>query len=86
MKPIRLTKHALSYSRYRGFTEFEVEKTIRECEWQVGELDRFECRMNFEYNNIWNKKYYEIKQIRPIFVEEEYEIVVITVYTYSFSE
>ena len=32
----------------------------------------------------WNKRYHRIKQVRPIFVEEENEIVVVTVYTYFY--
>jgi hypothetical protein len=84
MKPIRFTKHALSYVDKRGFTESEVEEAILESEWIIDELGKLECRMNFEYKADWNKKYYDIKQIRPIFVEEDEEIVVITVYTYYF--
>jgi hypothetical protein len=84
VKPIRLTKHAISYLDKRGFTEEEVIRAIRESEWIVGELGKLECRLNIEYNSIWNNKYYDIKQIRPIFVEEVDEIVVVTVYTYFF--
>jgi len=48
------------------------------------ELDRFECRMNFTFEQEWNGKVYQTKQVRPIFVEETDEILVITVYTYYF--
>jgi hypothetical protein len=41
-------------------------------------------RKDFIFENEWNKKYYKIKQVRPIFVEEETEIVVVTIYTYFF--
>lgn len=84
MKPIRLSKHAQSYFETRGFSEEEVVKSIQSSEWLIGDLGKLEARTNFAYNAVWNKKYYEIKQIRPIFVEEEEEIVVITVYTYFF--
>lgn len=43
-----------------------------------------ECRMNFIYGRIWNGKRYETKQVRPIFVEQAEEIVVVTVYVYYF--
>lgn len=33
---------------------------------------------------MWNKRVYTTKQVRPIFVEESNEIVVITVYVYYF--
>jgi len=86
MKSIRLTKHALAYQEIRGFSIDEVKATIKESIWEKAELGKMECRKNFEFKNTWNKKYYDIKQIRPIFVEEENEIVVITVYTYYFKE
>jgi len=38
----------------------------------------------YTYEAMWNKKYYRIKQVKPVFVEEENEIVVITVYTYYY--
>lgn len=37
------------------------------------------------FNAEWNDTFYEIKQVRPIFVEEEVEIVVVTVYVYYYS-
>jgi len=41
-----------------------------------------ECRKIFAFNREWNKKLYATKEVRPIFVEEADEIVVVTVYTY----
>ncbi|MBM2817312.1 MAG: hypothetical protein HW421_4074 [Ignavibacteria bacterium] len=84
MKAIKLTTHAKSYFDTRGFSEEEVQNTIQTSDWITGELGKLECRKNFEFKSYWNKKFYEIKQIRPIFVEEDMEIVVITVYTYYF--
>jgi hypothetical protein len=40
--------------------------------------------MDFAFGREWNGKVYQTKQIRPIFVEEADEILVITVYTYYF--
>jgi hypothetical protein len=34
------------------------------------------------FNRDWNGKIYATKEVRPIFVEETDEIVVVTVYTY----
>lgn len=86
MKPIRLSKHASNYFEIRGFSDVEVFDAILSSDWIIGESGRYECRKNFEYKSIWNKKFYDIKQIRPIFVDEENEIVVITVYVYYFKE
>ena len=84
MKPIKLSEHAKEQLFFRGTTEEEVIETIQASEWQPAELGRLESRKNFPFENEWNKKYYKIKQVRPIFIEEEKEIVIITVYTYFF--
>jgi len=86
MKPIRLSGHAKEQLFFRGTTEEEVLEAIRTAQWGPAELNRLECKKNFAFENIWNKKYYKIKQVRPIFVEENEEIVVITVYTYFFEK
>jgi hypothetical protein len=82
MKPIRLSAHALSYAKKRGFTVAEVEDTIRGGRWEPAELGRIECRKTSPFNREWNNRMYASKEIRPIFVEEADEIVVVTVYTY----
>jgi Domain of unknown function (DUF4258) len=82
MKPIRLSGHALSYIVKRGFTVAEVEDTIRTGRWEPAELGRMECRKTFLFNRKWNERLYANKEVRPIFVEEADEIVVVTVYTY----
>lgn len=84
MKPIRLTKHALGYIASRGFTVAEVEESIRTGKWGTAELGRLDCRKDFPYGREWNGKVYATRQVRPVFVEEAQEIVVITVYTYYF--
>jgi hypothetical protein len=84
LKPIRLSTHALSYTNKRGFTVAEVEEAIRTSPWQPTELRRLDCRKDFAYRKEWNGKFYPTKQVRPVFVEEAAEVVVVTVYTYYF--
>ncbi len=84
MKAIRLSAHASSYGASRGFTLAEIEEAIRESRWGPAELGRMECRKVFPFNRQWNGKRYANKEVRPIFVEEADEIVVVTVYTYYF--
>ena len=84
MKPIRLSKHASGYIVSRGFTVAEVEEAIRTCPWAATELGRLDCRKDFSFASAWNGKVYATKQVRPVFVDEGEEIVVITVYTYYF--
>ena len=84
MKPIRFSAHALGYVAKRGFSLEEVEEAIRLKHWAPAELNHLECRMEFSYNQFWNGNFYHIKQVRPIFIEDPDEIVVITVYTYFY--
>ena len=83
-KPIRLSGHAGEQLRFRGGTEQEVIETIRAAPWQPAELGRLECLKEFTFNAEWNRKRYATKRVRPIFVDEAHEIVVITVYVYYF--
>jgi hypothetical protein len=84
VKSIRVSNHALRYLTKRGFTVAEVEEAIRTARWQPAELERLNCRKDFPYGKEWNGKVYATKQVRPVFVEEATEIVVVTVYTYYF--
>jgi hypothetical protein len=84
MKPIRLSGHARDTMRYRGASEEEVVETIRSASPEPAEAGRLECRKDFTYGRLWNGKWYATKQVRPIFIEEPDEIVVVTVYVYYF--
>ena len=84
MKPINFSRHAKEQLTFRGATEQEIIEAIRTCHLEPAELGRLQYKKDFLYENIWNKKYYKTKHVRPIFVEEETEIVVITIYTYYF--
>lgn len=83
-KPIRLTAHAAGYTDRRGFEAGEVEEAIRTAPWEPAESNRWQCRKDFPFAKKWNGKTYATKQVRPVFVDEETEIVVITVYVYYF--
>lgn len=83
-KPIRLSHHARGYLARRGFTEAEVGEAIRLSQWRSAHQGRWEASREFAYNSDWNGTYYASKRVRPIFVEEATEIIVVTVYTYFF--
>jgi len=80
VKPIRLSDHAIRYMNRRGFTVAEIEEAIRTSPWDAAELGRLECRKDFPYGREWNGKIYATKRVRPVFVEEATELVVVTVY------
>lgn len=81
-KPIRLTGHAREQLGFRGATEAEVIATIRTSPWQPAGLGRLESRKEFPFGAEWNRRWYAVRQVRPIFLEEQDEIVVVTVYVY----
>ena len=57
---------------------------IRRAAWGPAELGRLDCRKDFAFGGVWNSTHYATKQVRPIFVDEPDEIVVVTVYVYYF--
>ena len=83
-KPIRLSGHAKDQAETRGAVEAEAVEASRTEPWQPAELGRLECRHDLVFDAEWNRHHYQTKQIRPIFVEEAAEIVVVTVYVYCF--
>ena len=83
-KRVRLSRHAADYGPIRGFMEREVELAIRMAPWVEAEAGRYACEHDFEFHGIWNGRRYATKRIKPIFVEELEEIVVVTVYVYYF--
>jgi hypothetical protein len=83
-KPIKFTKHSLARIGKRGTTQEEVIDAIRFGIKEQAKENKLMCRLNLPYNKIWIDAVYPIKQVAPIIVEEETEIIVITVYTYYF--
>ena len=84
MKPIRLSQHAQGYLARRGFTIAEVEETIHGAPWEPAERGRLQCRKDFAFQSNWNGKWYNTKEVRPVFADEPEGIVVVTVYTYYY--
>ena len=84
MKPIRLSQHCRLKMRDRGATEEEILQAIREARWGPADSGRMDCRKDFAFGREWKGRYYATKQVRPIFVEEPEEILVVTVYVYYF--
>ena len=84
MKPVRLSGHARGYLAKRGFSASEVEEAIRTSPWAPAERGRLQCRKEFPFLENWNGHWYNTKLVRPVFVEDPTEIIVVTVYTYYF--
>lgn len=84
MKPVRLSRHAQDNAVHRGTSDVEVADAIHTTPWADAGRGRLECRKDFSYDGEWNGRHYGTKQVRPIFVDEDAEIVVVTVYVYFF--
>jgi hypothetical protein len=79
MKPIRLSQHAQDQLLFRGASVGEIETTIRTTQWRQAGSGRLECSRDFVFDREWNGVLYSTKRVRPIFVDEPVEIVVVTV-------
>jgi len=79
MKKIVFSKHSLIQCEERGAKLDEVEATINDGSVENAKKNRIKFTMNFQYNAEWGGKYYPIKQIEAIAVEENNELIVITV-------
>lgn len=84
LKPIRISNHALEQCRERGATEDEVRVAIAQGSREPARKGRWLCRFNFTFEKEWKGGFYALKQVAPVIVEEDAEIVVVTVYTYFF--
>ena len=83
-KHIRFTAHSLQRIAKRGTSKQEVIEAISDGLREPAKGNKIMCRLNLPYNKVWIDTIYPIKQVAPVIVEEEKEIVVITVYTYYF--
>ena len=83
-KQVKFTTHSLDRISKRGTSKEEIIQAILNGKREPAKDNKIICRLNFPYNQIWIDTNYTIKQVAPVFVEEENEIIVITVYTYFF--
>ena len=82
MKPIVFTDHARLQMASLKASEIEVKKTIHEATWLPAEKGRLTCARTLPFYAEHYGRFYRSKEVVSIFVEEEEEIVVITVYTF----
>jgi len=82
MKSIRLTIHASEQCVERGATEEEVKQAIEQGAREPAKRGRFMYRLNFPYRAKLQGNFYAIKQVAPVVVEAQNEIIVVTVYTF----
>lgn len=61
-----------------------MREAIHDGHWGNAEGGRRDSRKEFRFDGEWNGRHYATKQVRPVFVEDAGEIVVVTVYVYYF--
>lgn len=84
MKAIIFSQHALDQLHDRGASQEEVKLAIQDGEEVPAKKGRRAFRKNFHFGSKWKGKRYEVKQVMPVVVEEDEEIVVVTVYVFYF--
>jgi hypothetical protein len=76
---IKIHPHAFERCKERGATESEINFTVLKGEKFPAKYNRTGFRYNFEFNALWNNKFYQNKQIEAFTVNENNEWLVITV-------
>lgn len=74
-----IAEHAMQRAEERGVTEEEIFDTLKTGVSLLARGDRFAKEKVYTFQNEWNKKFYEEKQVKVICIVENNLIVVITV-------
>jgi len=82
--PVRFTQHALDSARKRGTNQTEAQSVIRNAPWRAAKHGRMEAEMEFPYAGRWNDRHYQSKKVNPVFIIENQEIIIITVYCFYY--
>ena len=81
---VRLSLRAALQAERRGVAFDEIVGATESSPWEAADKGRHQCRRDFDFDGVRLGRRYHTKQVRPIFVEEAGEIVVVTVYAYYF--
>jgi hypothetical protein len=88
MNEIIFSKHSEMQMLLRGAEKDEVIKTIRDGIKNNAKFNKFHSTLTFDFKSESpvNNKYYEFKTLDVIFVEENNQIIVVTVKVYYHSK
>jgi len=81
-KPIVFTLHSLKRMAEREISEKEAAEAIRKGEWVPAMKGRYSCAGTFRFEKEHYGRYYKLKEVVPVFIEESHRILVITVYSF----
>jgi hypothetical protein len=76
---IKIHPHARERMWGRGASEDEVSKTIEAGERFLAKFNRIGFRRNFIFEGLWKGKQYKTKQVEVYTVEENEDLIVITI-------
>ncbi len=79
---IQITPHALSRMPQRGATEVEVTTVLERGQAIAARGNRRERELVFPHSKEWAERLYDEKKVKVVYIEEEDEIVVVTVLAY----
>lgn len=79
MKDIKIHPHAKKRMQERGASEDEIIKTVETGENFPAKFGRIGYRRNFVFDGKWRGKIYGTKQIEVFTVEEEGDLIIVTV-------
>ncbi|MDQ3020643.1 MAG: DUF4258 domain-containing protein [Bacteroidota bacterium] len=84
MNDIIFSKHSEMQMLLRGASKDDVIRTINEGHKETAKLNKLHSTLRFDFNSNSpvNNKYYEFKTIDVIFVEENNQIIIVTVKVY----
>jgi len=83
--PVTIHSHARQRARERGATEAEIHATVEAGERFAVKHGRIGFRRNFAFDSHWLGRYYTMKQIEAIAVDENGDWLVLTVMVKFFS-
>jgi hypothetical protein len=78
-KPVVFTPHARQRMKERGASEEAVREAIRIGAREPGKEGRILYRLNVEFKQYWDGRYFGMQQVAPVVVDEKDRLVVITV-------
>jgi hypothetical protein len=76
---IRIHPHARERMWERGASEDEVLRTIEAGERFLAKFNRIGFRRNFTFEGLWKGKQYKTKQVEVYTVEENEDLIAITI-------
>lgn len=80
--PVIIIDHARRRMPERGVSEDEIREVLARGQPAEARGGRQALELIFPYNSYWRRRFHEQKKVKVVYVEEDNDQVVITVYAY----